>query len=122
MRMKEKLKNLDLKLTELASYLDISRPTLYKFLELYTIGEIGGLRKDVIDLFDFISNDEVLSKKQVLQYLFENSNNNREGPCIECSDSIRPELRRLLENAQDLSDSDLETVIQYINFIKRKDS
>ena len=82
--MKEKLKGLDLKLTELAGYLNISRPTLYKFLEMYISDNQYSLRRDVKELFDFISKKDTISKKQVLKYILDQDKNlhEREGPIL----------------------------------------
>ena len=35
--LRERLKNMEIKITELADYLQISRPTMYKFIEYYDL-------------------------------------------------------------------------------------
>ena len=55
MMLEDRLKELDIKKTELANYLDISRPTMYKFIESYDNGEFETINKKVLKLFDYIS-------------------------------------------------------------------
>jgi len=66
----ERLKELDIKITELASYLNISRPTLYRFIELYDLNKTDELKKDIKDFFDFIENNELIGKINVIDYIF----------------------------------------------------
>ena len=59
--MFKKLDLLNIKISELAQYLNISRPTLYKFIELYESNK-SLLRKKYLELFDDINNNLYLTK------------------------------------------------------------
>ena len=70
--VKEQLRELGFRLTELADLLHISRPTLYKYIELYESGEYDGIRGDVLMLFGYISTNPEASKRDILQYMVHN--------------------------------------------------
>lgn len=67
--MKEKLKNLQLRLTELAEYLGISRPTLYKYLEAYEEKKYKQVEMQTLAVFRFINKTSTISKLQVFNYI-----------------------------------------------------
>ncbi|MFH2116846.1 MAG: hypothetical protein ABII85_02240 [Bacillota bacterium] len=67
--MKERLKELGIRLTELADYFNLSRPTIYKYIELYEKGKMDQINPLIRNVFVFISNKEVLSKKEVITYI-----------------------------------------------------
>lgn len=70
--IKTRLKDVEIKITELADYLQISRPTMYKFIEMYDAGDKSSLNKGIIDLFDYIEKNEYIGRKNVLNYIFDN--------------------------------------------------
>ena len=70
--MRERLKELDIRITELADYLHMSRPTLYKFIESYDQGKTRGIDKNVLDLFKYIENSPYIGKKNVISYIINN--------------------------------------------------
>lgn len=67
--LRERFRNMDLKITELADYLQISRPTMYKFIDMYEINEFSGINKKVLKLFNYINNNELIVKKNVVNYI-----------------------------------------------------
>lgn len=67
--IKERLKELDIKITELANYLQISRPTMYKYIELYDIGKKKEVDKQVVKLFDYISTNDLIDKVNVINFI-----------------------------------------------------
>ncbi len=70
--LEEKLKELDIKKTELANYLNISRPTMYKFIDLYDNGDRNEINKKVLKLFDYITDNEMIGKNNVIGYILNN--------------------------------------------------
>lgn len=70
--LRERLKDMGLKLTELANYLQLSRPTLYKFIELYDSGEHDDINGKVLRLFNYICENELIGKKTVIAYILDN--------------------------------------------------
>jgi len=67
--MREKLKKINLRLTELAHYLNISRPTLYKYLEEYESRKYKDIDKNTKRVFDFIKKTSTISKIAVIDYI-----------------------------------------------------
>lgn len=72
MMIKTRLKDVEIKITELADYLQISRPTMYKFIEMYDAGDKSSLSKGIIDLFNYIEKNQYIGRKNVLTYIFDN--------------------------------------------------
>ena len=70
--MRERLKELDIRITELADYLHLSRPTLYKFIDMYEQGTTRGIDRGVLDLFKYIEDSPYIGKKNVVSYIINN--------------------------------------------------
>ena len=67
--LRERLKEMDLRITELAEYLQVSRPTMYKFIELYDNKKFGLINRDVLALFNYINENELVGKKGVMNFI-----------------------------------------------------
>lgn len=65
--LRDKMKKADFKLVDLAEFLDISRPTAYKFIELYEQGQRDKLDEKVLRLFKFIDTNK--SKIEIINYI-----------------------------------------------------
>lgn len=63
------LKEMELRLIDLADLLQISRPTTYKFIELYEIGQRDKLSKEVLKIFDFIVENSDKTKLDVIAFV-----------------------------------------------------
>ena len=70
--LRQRLKDMDLRITELADYLQLSRPTMYKFIEFYDNGEFEQINKKVLKLFNYISENELVGKRNVVNYILTN--------------------------------------------------
>jgi hypothetical protein len=70
--MREKLRELDIKITELAEYLHISRPTMYKFIESYESGRRHSISKPILGLLDYIEKTPLIGKENVISYILTN--------------------------------------------------
>ena len=46
--LKERLKDMDIRITELAEYLQVSRPTMYKFIDYYEEHSFDLINKKVL--------------------------------------------------------------------------
>lgn len=71
--IKDRLKELDIKITELSNYLQISRPTMYKYIECYDSGNKKEVDKQVVKLFDYISSNELIDKVNVINFIINKS-------------------------------------------------
>lgn len=58
-----------MRLVELATYLNVSRPTLYRYLELYEAKDYDGIDKKCFDLFSFIDNSKNIKRPTIMDYL-----------------------------------------------------
>jgi len=77
--MRERLRELDIRLTELADYLQISRPTLYKFIEYYENERYRPIEKSVLSLFRYIEDTPDIGKKNVMSFIIQNISNVTDG-------------------------------------------
>jgi len=62
------LKKIGLTLTELSELTKLSRPTLYKYLDLYVEGNGAYIRHDLHQLLDFIEKNPKIEKKDIYVY------------------------------------------------------
>ena len=102
--MFKKLDLLNIKISELAQYLNISRPTLYKFIELYE-GNKNLLRKKYLELFDYINNNLYLTKIDVIKFIIEKFNKPKN-----LNNEDLDKLISMLEN-----DEEYKTLIKVLN-------
>ena len=127
--MFKKLDLLNIKISELAQYLNISRPTLYKFIELYESNK-NLLRKKYLELFDYINNNLYLTKIDVIKFIIEKFNKPKD-----LNNEDLDKLISILENSEEyktlikvfntylihLNSKDKQKEIkQLINYLERK--
>ena len=62
------MRELDIKMSELAKYTGVSRPTLYKYVELYENKDYGDIPEKFLHLFRYVNKRTVISKEQVIIY------------------------------------------------------
>lgn len=67
--IKQRLIDLDLKITELAGYLNISRPTCYKYIECYENNELRSIPLAIRKLFAYIEENPLIDKLNVIDYI-----------------------------------------------------
>lgn len=89
--LRERLKSLELRITELADYLQVSRPTMYKYIECYDNAQFDQIDKRILKLFNYICENELVGKKNIVNYI----------------------LTRLV-NVKDMGDNDELSIIQRI--------
>lgn len=70
--LKERLKEIDLRITELADYLQISRPTMYKFIDYYDERNFDLINRKVLRLFNYVMENELAGKKNVVSFILNN--------------------------------------------------
>lgn len=83
--MKDRMRELGIKMTEMAEYLKISRPTLYRYIDLYSEGNKAELPPNVSELFRFMETPGI-SKEQVIAFMIGEFGDSSES---ERKDSIR---------------------------------
>lgn len=67
--MKEKLRDLGIKTTELSQYMRISRPSLYKYLESYESKEYKVIPEKVLRTFRYVDKYKNLTKEQIITFV-----------------------------------------------------
>lgn len=70
--LRDRLKEMDFRITELADYLQISRPTMYKFIDYYDENNFELINKKVLKLFNYIKENELAGKKNVINFILNN--------------------------------------------------
>lgn len=70
--LRERLKEMELHITELADYLQVSRPTMYKFIDYYDCAKYNLINKNVLSLFNYIEENELAGKKNVINFILNN--------------------------------------------------
>lgn len=70
--MKDVMRDLGIKMTEMAEYLRISRPTLYKYIDLFESGRSSDIPSDIAEVFRFMSGSECKSKEKAVSFMIGN--------------------------------------------------
>ena len=65
--MKARMRELNIKMTELSEYIKVSRPTLYKYIESYENGDTESIPERVLSLFRLMDTPGV-TKEQVVTF------------------------------------------------------
>ena len=71
--MKARMRELNIKLTELSEYIKVSRPTLYKYIESYEEGDYESIPNRVVSLFKVMERPDA-TKEQVISYIISSFN------------------------------------------------
>ena len=105
--MREKMRKMDLRITELSEYLNISRVTLYKYINMYERGTKDGMDLQVRNLFDYIEKTPNIGKRNVMNWLLVNivEQNDNSGDLVS------------LVNQYQSSDSRSDDKIKFLNYI-----
>ena len=86
--IRKRLKDLDIKITELAGYLQISRPTMYKFIESYDEGKKKEVNANIRKLFDYIEDNPLIGKKHVINYVLTKMSSIQEADTSEVNEIV----------------------------------
>ena len=114
--IRQKLREMDFKITELAEYLQITRPTLYKFIDDYDSGNFALINKRVLKLFNYIENNPLAGKKTILVYILNNLVDEKEmGEEVEVSKFTKIK-KYILENPSSNKSAFIELIISRKDF------
>ena len=107
---------MELKITELSDYLQISRPTMYKFIEAYDLGNTSVINKHVLKLFKYIDENPLIGKKTVVSYILTNLVEEKElGDTAE--NHIYNQIKRyLIANPESAKSQFIELVVQKTDY------
>ena len=125
--IKERLKELEIKITELAQYLQISRPTMYKFIELYDEGRKKEVNQAVKKLFDYIEENPLIGKRNVVNYVLTKMSVVQDVETNEMSNTLQEIKNYILNNPMSektqfieacLNQSQFDLAIHYLMEVK----
>lgn len=71
--IKDRLKEIELRITELSDYFQVSRPTMYKFIEAYDNGQYSLIHQPILNLFRYIDSDSLIGKKSAIAFIIQNT-------------------------------------------------
>jgi DNA-binding CsgD family transcriptional regulator len=101
-----------MRLVELATYLGISRPTLYKYLELYENKDYNEIDKKCFDLFSFIDKNKNIQRHVIMDYLI-----NKVIPIQEASESeieVISMVRKLSDSSNEIDRKKFQLIGQIV--------
>lgn len=105
--LKSRLKEIDLKITEIAEYLQLSRPTVYKFIDCYDKKQFKMIDGNALKLFNFIEENSLVGKRGVISFILKNFTD------VSTSDDVFDEVNKYLrENPESKKSSFICTCIQ----------
>ena len=70
--IRDRLKEMEMRITDLADYLHMSRTTLYTFIDAYDNKNQSIINAKVLKLFDYITEHPLARKKQVISFILAN--------------------------------------------------
>ena len=100
--IKERLKEIELRITELSDYLNISRPTMYKFIDLYDSGDKSAINPRVLKLFAYLEENPLAGRKAaisfILSHLSENEASENHSESADKIAELSPAAKFIAEN------------------------
>ncbi|TWV83929.1 hypothetical protein [Moraxella sp. VT-16-12] len=110
--IKDRLKEIELKITELSDYFQVSRPTMYKFIDAYDNGEYLIIHQPILDLFRYIDSDSLIGKKSAIAFIIQNTVENKsldtQSMLKNNDNSIKNQFIELI-----LTKSDFDDMVEY---------
>lgn len=111
--LREKIKELDIRIMDLAKYMEMSRPTIYKYIEMYETGHRNEIESKVLSVFEYIDNNENIGKTNVIKFILENISKIEEN--ISEKEKKKIQIRNLLKH-QNKTKEDFIYLISEDNF------
>ena len=108
--IKDYLRENDIKITELASYLNLSRQSMYFFIDCYDSEKFSNVNPKVLKLFNYINEHPLAGKKAVISYILNNFVEIKDLDESFNSNALKSVRKLLIENPE----SKKSQFIQYI--------
>lgn len=109
-------------ISELSRLINISRPTLYRYVDDYENGNCNNLKHEFVMLFDFIINKNTIGKDQIYYYCINKFENSDEKMMIEKIKMMIKEdkyKKFFLEILKVIQCIDVEDILKIINLKKK---
>lgn len=117
--MKEKLRALGIKMTELSSYMRISRPSLYKYVDMYEAGDNKGIPEPVMRTFRYIDRYKSITKEQVISFVILEFSDEEDSDCKEVIKNFLltkgSKNRKVLLMYNLITSDELDGIVDYLN-------
>lgn len=114
--IKDRLKDMELKITELSDYLQISRPTMYKFIDTYDAGDTSTINKHILKLFKYIDENPLIGKKTVISYILNNLVEEKELGNFSENRLYNLIKRYIISNPESAKSQFIELIVQKTDF------
>ena len=105
--LRERLKEIDLRLVDLAELLKISRPTAYKFIELYEIGQRDKFDFKILRFFDYVCQNDI-NKMDAISFIL----NNISMPENQSNEDKKQQITNLLKKDNEVKVNFIEKLTQ----------
>lgn len=121
--IRDRFKEIELKITDFADYLHMSRTTIYNFMDAYDKGEKSIINPKVLKIFDYLANNPLAGKKNVISFILSDITGNMERIDKVENNTISPIMRYLTENPESaktkfiqlaVSTSDFDSILEYL--------
>nr|WP_315018035.1 hypothetical protein [uncultured Campylobacter sp.] len=105
--LRERLKEIDLRLVDLSELLKISRPTAYKFIELYEIGQRDKFDSKILRFFDYVCQNDI-NKMDAISFIL----NNISMPENQSNEDKKQQITNLLKKDNEVKVNFIEKLTQ----------
>lgn len=116
MKIKERLREMEFRKTELSDYLRISRPTLDKFIKEYDGGNKESVNPRVRKLFDYITENPLAGRKAVISCILSALTENANSAAVEGSEEFLKVRKYLSENPDSVKSRFIQLAVQKNDF------
>ena len=114
--IRDRLKQIELKISDLADYLQISRPTLYKYIESYDAKDFSSVNDKVVQLFNYIEKNPLAGKKTVVNFILTNLGTENEFGTPEANAVFSKIKKYLIENPDSTKTQFIKMFVQKSDF------
>lgn len=121
--IRERFKEMDLKITDLADYLHMSRTTIYSFMDAYDKGNKSVISQKVLRLFDYVMDNPLSGKKNVVSFILSDITNDMERIDKAEINAISPIMKYMADYPESpkaqffqlaVSISDFDSILEYL--------
>ena len=121
--IRDQFKRMELKITDLADYLHMSRTTIYNFMDAYDKGDKSVISQKVLKLLDYVTNHPAAGKKEVLSFILSDITGDMERIDKAENTAISPIMKYMAEYPESpkarffqlaVSTPDFDSILEYL--------
>lgn len=114
--IKERLKEIELKITELSEYLNISRPTMYKFIDSFDNGNRESINQRVLKLFNYLEENPLAGRRATISFILANLTEQQQIAFSTENTDFLPVKKYLTENSESTKSKFIQLAVQKSDF------